>query len=195
MAADVLGLKPSRLLIRETRETASRWRASQPHISRSSESPLEESEGSRTLQEHVPYSPHWWGLKWAHRDQGPVWIWPRSSEYMLWLCSSVFLCDSEQWEQGLSPTLLPTFRTLSLLVGCLVQPWCEDMCGILLQLVICVWFMWLGARSFLRERLGEERRRNCTQAVMFERRINEKRWRESKPRHQLLPEGSCPDFL
>lgn len=41
---------------------------------------------------------------------------------MLWLASLGLLWESQEWEQGLSLTLLPVLATLFLLLGCLVQP-------------------------------------------------------------------------
>lgn len=40
----------------------------------------------------------------------PVWVWDRSSLYMLWLCSLVFLWGSYLWKWRTFLTLLPHLR-------------------------------------------------------------------------------------
>lgn len=42
----------------------------------------------------------------------PLCIWSRSFEYLFSLCSLMFLWDIQQWNQGLSLTLLPASNTL-----------------------------------------------------------------------------------
>lgn len=52
-----------------------------------------------------------------------LWIRAWSSAYALWLCSAVFLWDSQKCELSLSLTLLPmldTIGTLFLILDCLV---------------------------------------------------------------------------
>jgi len=61
-----------------------------------------------------------------------VWIWTRFSAYMLRLCNLVFLWDSQQWDWAVSLTYLPSLGTLLCLLGCLIHPWCEDVCLVLL---------------------------------------------------------------
>lgn len=57
-----------------------------------------------------------------------TWDCARSSAYILWLCSLVFLWDSSQWEWGHFLTLFPALGTLFILPGHLVQSWYEGMC-------------------------------------------------------------------
>lgn len=72
------------------------------------------SQRSQWHQENVVYSIDYLGLIEAHRDwsdsQGSCTIWARSSAYMLWLCSLVFL-----WDSG-NEGCLWAFGTLSLLL-------------------------------------------------------------------------------
>jgi hypothetical protein len=115
---------------------------------------------------------------------------PRSSEYMLWLCSSVFMWDFSQWEQRLSDTLLPDFGTIfSYWVA--LSSLHVRMCGwSFVTSYSVIGLISMGISSFLKkeqsrvdpgergrgsERLGGGRGRgNCSFEVIFERRISNK---------------------
>lgn len=67
----------------------------------------------------------------------PAWICTMSSACMLWL---TWFYGGEgvapNSESGVSLTLLPALRTLFLLLSCIVQPWYEGLCLVLLYLVM-----------------------------------------------------------
>lgn len=65
----------------------------------------------------------------------PVRVWVRPSAYTLYLYIFMFLWDSQKWELGeeISLILLPICGILFLLQDCLVQPWCEGLCLVLLS--------------------------------------------------------------
>lgn len=57
--------------------------------------------------------------------RGPVGIWPRSSVDLLWLRSTMFMRGNPNSAVGLSLTLLLAYGILFLLLGSLIQPWCD----------------------------------------------------------------------
>ena len=80
----------------------------------------------------------------------PVWFWPRSSAYILWLYSLVFLWDSQQQEQGLSLTLfLPLVPFSPTGFPWATLMWCYVPCLIVACYTAFGWCPWV-ACYFLR---------------------------------------------
>ena len=111
----------------------SRCRDTQPNIRQTLEIlwKRRRKEGLRTPQEHGPQNQ----LTRAHNSsetepiiRESIQVWPRSFEYILQLCSLVFLWDSKKWEQGLSLIFdsFAWFGALFLLLGCLDMRACAQ---------------------------------------------------------------------
>lgn len=102
----------------------------------------------------------------------PVRVWVRPSAYTLYLYIFMFLWDSQKWELGeeISLILLPICGILFLLQDCLVQPWCEGLCLVLLSHFIPCFVEIPGRIAFLFWREIDE-------DWIWERRSMEKIWR------------------
>lgn len=100
---------------------------------------LEELEWSRTPQEHGPENGLTRTQVGSQRWGSSVWVWLRSSAFMIWLCSLGFLWDFYQWEWELSLFCLTLglffsywLALSSLDVRICVWSYCSFLCQILL---------------------------------------------------------------